>query len=127
MSGPEYSRPKSSLPPEVINSFEPKIKQNELRDDEKQGDDLSITSLVKRMEEQVNETTAEKSVLNPNTTVDSKSDSGYSRPELIPDKIFGKRISENGGTEYLVMWKGFFFKDGVRSKYPRSWITTYYR
>ena len=112
------------MPPEVINSFEkeqsePKIKQNE-----KQGHDLSITSLVKRMEEQVNETTAEKSVLNPNTTVDSKSDSGYSRTELIPDKIFGKRISENGGTEYLVMWKGFFFKDGVRSKYTRSWITT---
>ena len=108
------------MPPEVINSFEkeqsePKIKQNE-----KQGHDLSITSLVKRMEEQVNETTAEKSVLNPNTTVDSKSDSGYSRTELIPDKIFGKRISENGGTEYLVMWKGFFFKDKVRSKYPRS-------
>ena len=116
------------MPPEVINSFEkeqriqsePKIKQNKLRNDEKQGDDLSITSLVKRMEEQVNETTAEKSVLNPNTTVDSKSDSGYSRTELIPDKIFGKRISENGGTEYLVMWKGFFFKDKVRSKYPRS-------
>ena len=140
MLDPGYSRPNSSLPPEVINSFEkeqisnnqclqsePKIKQNKLRDDEKQGDDLSITSLVKRMEEQVNETTAEKSVLNPNTTVDSKSDSVYSRPELIPDKVFGKRISENGGTEYLVLWKGFFFKDGVRSKYPRSWITTYYR
>ena len=139
-SGPGYSSPKSSLPPEVINSFEkeqisnnqclqsePKIKQNKLRDDEKQGDDLSITSLVKRMEEQVNETTAEKSVVNPNTTVDSKSDSGYSRPELIPDKIFGKRVSENGGTEYLVMWKGFFFKDGVRSKYSRSLITTYCR
>ena len=78
LSGPGYSRPKSSFPPEVINSFEkeqkiknqflqsePKIKQNKLRDDEKQGHDLSITSLVKRME-QVNETTAEKSGLNPN-------------------------------------------------------------
>ena len=79
LSGPGYSRrPRSSLPPEVINSFEkeqkiknqflqskPKIKQNKLRDDEKQGHDLSITSLVKRME-QVNETTAEKSGLNPN-------------------------------------------------------------
>ena len=74
-----YSRPKSSLPPKVINSFEkeqrsdnqflqpePKIKQNKLGDDEKQGDDISITSLVKRMEEQVNETTTEKSGLNPN-------------------------------------------------------------
>jgi hypothetical protein len=50
---------------------------------------------------------------------------GYSGPEFIPEKVFDKRTSENGGTEYLVMWKGFFFKDGVRSKYPRSWITTY--
>ena len=120
LSGPGYSRPNSSLPPEVINSFEKEQSEPKIKQDEKQGHDLSITSLVKRMEEQVNETTAEKSVLNPNTTVDSKSDSGYSRTELIPDKIFGKRISENGGTEYLVMWKGFFFKDKVRSKYPRS-------
>ena len=79
MSDPGNSRPKSSLPTEVINSFEkeqrenqifqsgPKIKQNKLRDDEKQGHDLSITSLVKRMEEQVNETTTEKSGLNPNS------------------------------------------------------------
>ena len=77
MSDPGNLRPKSSLPPEVINSFEkeqrenqifqsgPKIKQNKLRDDEKQGDDLSITCLVKRMEEQVNETTAAKSGLMP--------------------------------------------------------------
>jgi hypothetical protein len=76
MSDPGNSRPKSSLPTEVINSFEkeqrenqifqsgPKIKQNKLRDDEKQGHDLSITSLVKRME-QVNETTAAKSGLMP--------------------------------------------------------------
>ena len=131
MSGPGYSRPKSSLPPEVINSFEkeqriknqflqsePKIKQNKLRDDEKQGHDLSITSLVKRME-QVNETTAEKSVLNPNT-LDSIAGSG---PELIAEKVFNKRTSENGGTEYLVMWKGFSVKKwkGLNCK-KATWV-----
>ena len=106
--------PKSSLHPKVIKSFEeekgienesvqsePRINQNEMRNDGKQGD--------VQMMEQLNETTAGKSGLNLNT-LESMAGSGYSGPELIIEKVLNKRASKNGGVEYLIKWKGFSVK-----------------
>ena len=103
--------PKSNLPPKIIKSYEkeqriknrslqsePRAMQNKLRDVGKHGDIKVI--------EQINEATAEKSGLNPNT-IGSMSGSGYSGPELIVEDVLDWRASEDGGIEYLVKWKGF--------------------
>ena len=47
------------------------------------------------------------------STVRSMSDSGYSGPKLIVEKILNKRIAENGGFEYLIKWKDFNDKDAT--------------
>ena len=42
-------------------------------------------------------------------------DSEYSGPELwVVDKVFDKRIGENGDTEWLVTWKDLSDQDGVQ-------------
>ena len=46
---------------------------------------------------------------------ESMPDSEYSGPELwVVDKVFDKRIGENGDTEWLVTWKDLSDQDGVQ-------------
>ena len=86
--------PKSNLPQKIIKSYEkeqriknrslqsePRAMQNKLIDDGKHGDIKVI--------EQINEATAEKSGLNPNT-IRSMSGSGYTGPELVVEKVLNK-------------------------------------
>ena len=47
------------------------------------------------------------------STVRSMSDSGYSGPKLIVEKILNKRTAKNGGSEYLIKWKRFSDKDST--------------
>ena len=41
-----------------------------------------------------------------------------SEPELIAERVLKTRVAENGGTEYLIVWKGFIEKKkkGLRVK-----------
>ena len=53
-----------------------------------------------------------RSGLNPKTKM-SISDSGYLGPELIVEKVLNRRTAANGGTEYLIKWRGYSDKDAT--------------
>ena len=74
---------KSCLPPELVNSFEKEQKKNQSIQSEprnKQNDDVKQGDV--EMMEQLNETTAKKSGLNPNISEENDFEDDFEPPQL---------------------------------------------